>query len=450
MPGMTPRLPPPLVSSHSNQEIHDRLQVAESLQWRGALRIRRIQLNLLRHLCSHAKKHSPFYQERLARLDTDNLDWQGFSRIPALTREELRNRAAEIDCREVPEQHGRISATVTSGSTGSPVEIRSTEVVTLLWQVNALRDHLWHQRNASLTMGGIRWRTDAQAMAPQGWELEDWGEPHNQFYKTGQAFFLNSSSSTEDQLKWWLDKDPHYLISHPSNLRALLLLMQSSHQRPERIRQLRTVGETVTAELRHLAREVLGVPLSDFYSSQELGYIALQCPLQAHYHVLSDSVIVEVVREDGSPCEPGELGRVLVTSLHNYVTPLIRYAIGDMAVTGPDCRCGRGLPVLTEIAGRVRNMLRLPDGSTHWPNFGFRRLLEIADLEQFQIVQTTVNAIEFRAVVGSPLDKEQELAISEVLNQHLGHRFDVSFAYPDSIPRSAGGKYEDFVSLVDQ
>ena len=443
------RLPPPVVENHYNQEIHDRLQAAEVLQWRGALRIRRVQLQLLRQLCAHAQKHSPFYQERLAGFDAESLSWESFSRIPALTREELRANSAQIDCKEVPAQHGKISSTVTSGSTGSPVAIRSTEAVTMLWQVNALRDHLWHRRNTALTMAGIRWRTDSEAMAPDGWDLEDWGQPHNQFYKTGKAYFLNSSSSTQEQLKWWLRKEPHYVISHPSNFRALLQLMESTGQRPQQIVQLRTVGEQVSAELRELAKQVLGVPLIDFYSSQELGYIALQCPVADHYHVMADSVVVEVVREDGSPCQPGEMGQVLVSSLHNYVTPLIRYAIGDLAIVGKDCPCGRGLPVLTEIAGRVRNMLRLPDGSSSWPNFGFRRILEIADLEQFQIVQTALDAIEFRAVVRQPLSTEQELAIAEVLTQHLGFRFEVTFAYPHQIPRSAGGKYEDFLSLLD-
>jgi len=419
------------------------------MQWRGAMRIRRQQLSLLQHICRHAKQHSSFYRDRLATLEVDSLSWSAFQQLPVLTRAELRERGEDIDCKEVPEHHGKITAMKTSGSTGSPVEIRSTESLSLLWQANALRDHLWHGRDAARTMGGIRWRSDDQAMAPDGWVLDNWGEPHNQFYNTGEAYFLNSSSSLQDQLTWWLKRDPHYLISHPSNLRALLLLMQKSGERPQRILQLRTVGEQLSDDLRALALDVLNVKVIDSYSSQELGYIALQCPDYDHYHVLSDSVLVEVVREDGKPCSAGEMGRVLVTSLYNHVTPLIRYEIGDMAVVGNECRCGRGLPVLSRIAGRVRNMLRLPDGSTHWPNIGFRHLLAIAEIEQFQIAQTAIDAIEFRAVVKTPLKAEQEVAIEQVLQEHLGFDFAVSFAYPASIPRSAGGKYEDFVSLLE-
>ncbi len=443
------RLPSPVVESDYNQEIYNRVATAESMQWRGAARIRRIQMEQLRRLCSHAKQYSPFYRTRLANLDTENLDWTAFREIPLLTRQELREQGLAIDCEEVPEFHGKISALTTSGSTGSPVEVRSSESLTMLWQANALRDHLWHARDASKSMGAIRWRPDSEAMAPEGWTLEDWGAPHNQFYQTGEAFFLNSVSRISEQLNWWLSKDPHYLISHPSNLRALLMLMKSTGRRPQRILQVRTVGEQISDDLRALTKEVLNVKLVDFYSCQELGYIALQCPEYEHYHVVSDSVLVEVLREDGKQCQVGETGHVVVTSLYNHITPLIRYAIGDMAVVGDKCACGMGLPVLSQITGRVRNMLRLHDGSIRWPNFGFRRILEIAELEQFQIVQTDYDAIQFNAVVKMPLSRSQEVAIAEVLNKHLGFDFRVSFKYPDAIPRGASGKYEDFVSLLD-
>lgn len=442
-------LPSPLIDNDYNREIHERVRMAESLQWRGSMRIRKIQLELLKRLCTHARQYSPFYRQRLADVDIEGLNWSSFRDVPLLTRQELRDQGQAIDCTEVPEHHGKISVLRTSGSTGSPVEVRSTESLGMLRQANALRDHLWHGRDASKTMAGIRWRADDEAMAPDGWELEDWGAPHNQFYKTGAAFFLNSVSDIEDQRDWWLRRDPHYLISHPSNLRALLLLMQRGDGRPQQIEQLRTVGEQLSDDLRGLARELLDVKLVDSYSCQELGYIAMQCPQATHYHVLSDSVVVEVVRADGKPCAVGEMGQVLVTSLHNQVTPLIRYAIGDMAIPGDDCACGRGLPVLKQIAGRVRNMLLLPNGSSRWPNFGFRRFLAIADIDQFQIVQTAIDAVEFRAVVNKPLDKTQENAIADVLNEHLGFDFKVGFAYPQSIPRSASGKYEDFVSLID-
>ena len=446
---MPDKLSAPLVNSAENRVLHALISQSELAQWRSPKRIKQKQLRSLQSLLAYAKNYSPFYASRLAHVDVERLSWERFEEIPLLTRQQLRDENSQLDCSKVPPQHEPVKSTMTSGSTASPVEIRMTERVAMQWSCNALRDHLWHGRDASLTMSAIRWRADDKAMAPEGLSFNSWGKPHDQFYQTGESFFLNSSSTIAEQLVWLEKNNPHYLISHPSNLRALLLEIQTQKIQLTNLVQLRTVGEQVTTELRELAREVLDLPLVDTYSSQELGYIALQCPKHVHYHALPDSVVVEILNENGRPCEEGQLGRVVVTSLTNLATPLIRYEVGDMASFGPTCGCGRGLPVLQQLAGRVRNMLRLPDGSLRWPNFGFRKIMDVADIQQFQIVQKDLEVIEFRAVVNKPLSEDQEETVRKILSAHLGHPFAIIFSYPNKIARSKSGKYEDFLSLIE-
>src|SRR6202012_3802852 len=88
-----------------------------------------------------------------------------------------------------------------------------------------------------------------------------------------------------------------------------------------------------------------------------------------HYHVQSEMLIAEVLRDDGTPCAPGEIGRLVLTDLCNFGMPMIRYEINDYAEVGALCDCGRGLPVLTRIMGRRRNMALDPDGRMFWPSF---------------------------------------------------------------------------------
>jgi phenylacetate-CoA ligase len=183
--------------------------------------------------------------------------------------------------------------------------------------------------------------------------------------------------------------------------------------------EVRTVGEGISDELLVDVAEQLNAKLVDMYSSEELGYMAIQCPVQNQYHVQSESLLLEVLREDGSSCALNEPGRIVVTSLLNYATPLIRYEIGDYGELAGPCSCGRGLPVLKTIHGRVRNMLRHPDGSTRWPNFGFRKFMQVAPLRQFQIVQHSLDEIELKIVVDEELMKEQEAAIKEILRESL-------------------------------
>ena len=198
-----------------------------------------------------------------------------------------------------------------------------------------------------------------------------------------------------------------------------------------------------------MVREVFGCGISDIYSCQEGGYIALQCPDHAHYHVVSEGVYVEIVDDEGQPLGPGRQGHVLVTNLHNFATPLIRYRLGDMAEFGEPCACGRGLPVIRRVMGRVRNMLVLPDGTTHWPYFGFKEFMAVADVRQFQVIQRSLELVEFRLVVDRRLSSSQEARIAEILQRNLRHPFRIAFDYVDEIPRSRSGKYEDFISHVD-
>ena len=251
------------------------------------------------------------------------------------------------------------------------------------------------------------------------------------------------------QFDWLLRRDPHYLLTFPSNLAALIEYSRNDGRRLTKLQQVRTVGETVSAHLRAAVFENWGVPLVDAYSSNELGYLALQCPLSGQYHVMSESVLLEVLNERGEVCQPGEVGRVVVTSLHNFATPLIRYELGDYAEQGEPCACGRGLPTLARIVGRVRNLVTLPDGQRHWPMVGFAGYRDVAPISQYQLVQTTRECIEVRLVVERTLSADEEASLTKLIHDSLNYPFSLSFRYYDrAIPRGPGHKFEEFVSLL--
>jgi phenylacetate-CoA ligase len=129
--------------------------------------------------------------------------------------------------------------------------------------------------------------------------------------------------------------------------------------------------------------------------------------------------------------------------------PLIRYEIGDYAIPGGPCRCGRGLPVLKRIQGRQRNMMILPDGSSFWPSFGTRRFRQLAPVSQHQFVQHAPSRLEVRLVTERPLTGPEEEALRRHIQSRLPVPVEIAFAYVDEIARSAGGKYEDLICLVD-
>jgi phenylacetate-CoA ligase len=320
----------------------------ERSQWLPANDLRELQFRQLDALLRHAYKTVPYYrwQWHGAYASGDALTVESFGRLPLLRRGDLEHEFDALKSSSPPEAHGGIAEGSTAGSTGNPVRTLKTELAGLWWQVLTLRDHLWHRRDFSGTLAAIR-----TGVAEQ--EAEGWGPATDMIAGKGRSLGLSLRASLGAQLEWLQRHEPDYLLTYPSNVADLARLSLASGIRLSRLREVRTFGEPVTAETREACRQAWDVPLTDRYSTDEAGYIALQCPDHEHYHVQSESVLAEVLDERGRACAPGSVGRIVITTLQNYAMPLVRYDIGDLAEVGEACPCGRGLPVLRRIVGRT-------------------------------------------------------------------------------------------------
>jgi phenylacetate-CoA ligase len=419
-------------------------QLAQS-EWWPAARLEQATFRQLVALLRHARENVPAYQDRLAGVPLDDpstlaAHWHS---IPLLHRTDIQALDESLHSRAVPADHGRTLEYHTSGSTGRPLRGLETELSHFFFGALNLREHLWQQRDFGGTFAAIRTKVNT-ARQP------GWGRAIEAVFETGPALTLPIDTPIDRQLDWLLENDPDYLLTHPSNLRGLLLAARERDARPVRLRGLGSFGEQLPADLRALCGAVWGLPLADVYSCEEAGYIALQCPREPeHYHVQAENLLVEVLDAQGRPCAPGTTGEVVLTTLHNFAMPLIRYAIGDYVEVGPACACGRGLPVLRRVVGRARNLLRLPDGSRHWPSFPAEDWLAVAPVRQFRLRQTALERVEVDVVVEGGLDEGRTAALQAMLRRRLGYPFDVVLHGCAEIPRGPGGKFEDFVCLLD-
>jgi phenylacetate-CoA ligase len=422
----------------------------DQTEWWPPERLRQNQMRQLALLLRHVHETVPFYRERLggagytpAAEITD--DW--FAALPRLTRLDVHTHGDALHSNNVPEAHAPVTRGQTSGSTGTPISFLWTAVTRLFWQAFKLRDHLWHRRDFGLKLVAIR--PDRSTRDTSGKNGPDWGGPLAALFRTGPSGLLHSGNTIDRQLEWLAEQDPGYLLTLGTNLLELAREMRRRGMRLERLREARTFGEMLRAETRAECEELLGVKVVDMYTSQEAGYIALQCPEHDHYHAQSEGVIVEILDENGRPCAAGEVGKVVVTTLHNYAMPLIRYEIGDYAEAGPACSCGRGLPVIRRILGRERNLAIAPDGRKFYPSFAAEKWAHIAPIRQIQLVQKAPHLIEVRIAAARALGEHEEHRMAAALRQSLGHPFEFAFVYLETIPRAANGKYEDFISEVD-
>lgn len=442
----------PAVPSQEGAQLLSLLYQLEQSQWWPAGRLLEGQLLQLGELLRHAYEHVPYYRRRF--------DAQGFRpdgtptldtlrALPLLGRRDIQDAGGDLVSRAVPAQHGEMMMAQTSGSTGEPVKVYGTRLDMLIWGAMTLREHLWHRRDFSGKLAGIRYLPQGGGAPPHGTLYEDWGEPAATVFRTGPSTVLSLATDVATQAAWLKRHEPDYLLVYPNLLAALIAHFSRNGERPAKLRSVKTLGETVTPALRAACRDAWNVPIFDSYSSQELGYIASECPESGLYHVMAESVLVEILGPDGEPCRPGEVGRLVITRLHDFATPLIRYDLGDYAEAGAPCPCGRGLPTIARIVGRSRNLVTLPSSERRWPLVGFARYREIAPVRQYQLVQHALDEIEVRLVVERALTADEEQRLAGVIREALGYPFRLRFVYfGNEIPRGPGGKFEEFVSKV--
>jgi phenylacetate-CoA ligase len=432
----------PSVPDYGRAAVLALLHQLEDSQWWPAERLEAEQNRQLDALLRYTWETVPFYREAWAgRYEpAATASREAFEDLPVLSRRSLQERYEALKSRSVPAAHGKAFEARTSGSTGAPVRVLKTDITGLFWNALTLRDHLWHRRDLGGKLAVIK--RGRAGRAPS------WGAATAGLVATGECVMRDVEADIEVHLDWLVAEKPGYLLTYPS---IVVELARASLRRGIRLAgllEVRTLAEGLGPDARALCREAWGVPLVDLYSAEETGYIALQCPQHEHYHVQAESVVVEILDERGQSCPPGQVGRVVVTDLHNFATPLVRYDIGDYAEVGAPCACGRGLPVLTRIAGRVRNMLVTADGKRFWPPLGSRRFFEVAPVLQVQVAQKEFDLLEARLVAAGPVDAAQEARLREMILAAMPPGMRLVFRYCDSIPRGAGGKFEDFVCEV--
>jgi phenylacetate-CoA ligase len=218
-------------------------------------------------------------------------------------------------------------------------------------------------------------------------------------------------------------------------------------------------AQILTERHRGLARSVFGLEVFDTYGSREFSRLAFECGDHSGQHMITDSAVMEFLDEDGEDVASGEYGEVIVTGLHSYVMPLIRYDLDDVAVpTDERCGCGRSWPMIKSILGRTKEFVIMPSGRRINP-WLIRGVLSqevrknIFVISQYQIVQESRSKMLVKIVKGRDFDSNIipriKQGIEDVcysMNEEVG----VEVNLVDSIPKDRSGKRPDIISLIER
>jgi phenylacetate-CoA ligase len=435
---------PGLATQHGSHLLTLLYQLEQS-QWWSPEQLRLHQFSQLAQVVQHALNTVPYYRKHRQAWGIDanwKLTPESFTAsVPILTRAEVQEGGAEFHSNKVPESHGKIGDTFTSGSTGRPLRTLKTGLAEMIWQALTLREILWH-RDFRLKLAIITMDEDKQGAYPDGAQYRDWGNFAAQTFETGPSCVLHVSTKIHEQVEWLLRMEPDYLFTRAGNAQALAQHCLREQIKFPTLRQFITFSDLLRPEARAVCKEAWSVPVVDIYSSAEVGYIALQCPESEYYHIQSESVYVEVLNEAGQTCAPGEVGQVIVTPLHNFAMPLLRYTSGDLAEVG-ECACGRGLPALRRIIGRTRSALALPNGEHVFPELQ-DLLIDLPMVRQFQIRRRERESLDVKLVVARELTESEAALLQGELERRFHYPFGIVISYHDELTRSKSGKFHDF------
>ncbi len=425
-------------------------------QWLGHEEIIEGQLEQFRLLLQHCLQHVPHYRKLFGSLDiipSDIRTLQDFQRIPVLTRHTYQDNSGFV-AQQLPPGTVAVGKAFTSGTSGMPVQVGATNLTTLMWLAFYLRDLEWCNIDPRGTLAVIRTlefsQSEKQLSFRRGMSLPYWNSQIHHLIETGQSHGLDIHEEPGRQLQWLQEIAPDYLLSYPSILTFLAHLILEGGEKIPRLKCIQSMSETLDETNQLLIEQAFGVPVKNMYSCREAGYLASPCQSGQGLHVHAENVILEILDDQHRPCQPGQTGTVVLTALHNFLTPLIRYEILDEATLASEqCPCGRGLPLLRRVDGKVHPMLNLATGSKKNSAALVVALQELGGIRQHQIIQKATDQVQVRIVPKDRWTQEQSGQIARMIDDYLESRVHTVVEVLDRIELPVNGKLRVVVVEMD-
>jgi phenylacetate-CoA ligase len=411
-------------------------------QWLAPEALRRLQLERLRRLLDHAYHHVGYYREQWQALGFHPAAVSSLAdlgRLPVLDRQELRT-ALHFGLLSDNHDKRAIQRISTSGSTGEPlalyVDRRQLE---------------------------LRWAATLRSMEWTGYRF---GDRHARLWH--HTIGMTVPQIVREQIDSWMcrrlfipafDMDDRIIartIARLRRFRPVLLdgyaeslhllstyLRQHDGGRDLGLRGIITSAQSLPEPSRRAIEEAFGCRVFDKYGSREFSGIAYECEAHAGHHVVAENYIVEIL-VDGRAARPGEIGEVVVTDLNNFCLPLIRYRLGDLAealATEETCACGRGLPRIGRIEGRIQAMI-LGSHGRYVPSSLFLHVMKDYDfaVRQFQVIQERPGGLRLRIVKGLRYSDGVLDEILRVLRRYVGAPMEIEVEFVSAIPLTRTGK----------
>jgi phenylacetate-CoA ligase len=398
-------------------------------------------------LIAHAHANVPYYRSLFERHGVDPGQIRtvaDLDRIPVTSRRDVQTAplsallARGVDPTRLIVHH-------TSGSTGEPLLVHRTwleERITSVFRVRALQDF------------GVRYSdTRVRLVLPRGADPQNWEGPQRVFRALGfyRKRFLDGRLPPLEVLRQLQAVRASVISGTPGLLCRLAIAIVQDRPGAFRPRMVISGGEVLTAQVRRVIADAFAAPVYDFYGSYEFGPIGWECPRAGGFHVADDGLVLEVLK-NGRTAQPGETGEAVVTQLHAFAAPLIRYRLGDVVTRGDiTCSCGAPFSTLLHVRGRIQDYLPLANGRLFLAS---EELVSILDeqpagwIAQHQFTQERPDRVVLRIVPLAPPPPGALAALEHATRERLGPGIDLEILLVPEIPLDADGKFRLARSLL--
>jgi len=418
-------------------------------QYLRAQEIKELQEKKLRKLVAHAYQHVGYWRELMDRLELkpdDIRTIEDLSKLPLLSKNEVRENLY-FDLLSDNHDKAKVLKISTSGSTGEPfvcfadqhqLEIRwASTMRSMEWTGYRFGDRcarLWHQTIGMTMVQILREKVDA-------WFNNRLFIPAFEMSDANIASFVRTLQKSK----------PSLIDGYAESFNFLAYYVKSHKLEGLSPKALISSAQALPDDSRQIIEKTFGCRVYDKYGSREFSGIAYECGAHEGHHIVAESYIVEVLK-DGVAAKPGEMGEVVVTDLNNFCMPMIRYRVGDLAVAmdnGEQCPCGRGLPKLGKIEGRVQAIIFGANG-TYMPGSFFYHLFKDYNhiVLQYQVVQKEKGKMVLKVIKAKRFDEETFAGILTRLRQFLGENMVIDVEFVDNIPMVRTGKHQGVVSQL--
>ena len=406
-------------------------------QWLSQEKVQAVAWRKLKALIEHAYAHVPYYHQQFAALGITPQDIQtsqDYGQLPLLTKDDIRRNTDALIADTV--SRSQMHRVVTSGSTGEPFV--------------TYHDFTYQAANVAAFARSRRWF---------GWEFGDkvawfWGR-REEIPQTLRERLINqikqerwfdgfrptpeSMGAFAEMLARW---KPDLIAGYTNVIHLFAQYVERHGITGIRPKSIETTAMQLWPHERELIARVFDCPVSDRYGSHESGSIvAAECPAGSR-HIFEDFCYVEFLA-DGKPVAYGEPGEVITTPLYAYGMPLLRFRVGDVAV--PDdrvCACGRGLPLMRDIVGRVTSIFTLPSGKLLYGGvFRHLALKDTLAVKRLQVHQHSKDRILVTLEKGESFDDNVVELVRARCRLVLGDEpVELTIQVVDEIPTTASGK----------